>query len=63
MTASDTSITDFPRIALYSQIKGISVRAVKPVIPLVISARHSKSEGKKKNSNRGIKESIKEERN
>lgn len=39
-----TSITDFPTIALYRQIKGISVRAVKPVTPPVICVRQSNSE-------------------
>lgn len=39
-----TSITDFPTIAFYRQIKGISVRAVKPVTPPVTCARQSNSE-------------------
>lgn len=56
-----TSITDFPTIAFYRQIKGISVRAVKPVTPPVICVRQSNFAGKKKKHvQREIKESIKE---
>lgn len=47
LTHTHTSITDFSTIAFYRQIKGISVRAVKPVTPPVICVRQSNSEKKR----------------